>query len=141
MYQNPPEGTQPLMPPQYIPPAGPTVAPGQPMPPLAQPYPNAQPVQAPIQNQPIIVNQTVPVVPVVPVKFLTSPISVVCPYCSKQVVTNVETQFNCCNCCFCFCFCLLWLIVQLASGKELNCTDANHKCPSCGRLIGQYKAC
>ena len=131
MYQT----SAPLMqgqvpPPQYMPP-------GQPMTPLVQPAP-LQPVTGVAVNQPIVVNQ---VVPGYLTKFKTSPVSMVCPYCNNQIITQVRTEFNCCNCCFCWFFCLIWLIVQLASDKELNCTDATHYCPSCNRLLGQYKAC
>ena len=143
MYQEPPpngpmDTAQPLIPP-------PTGY-GQPMPPIAQPVPVAQPVPAaqpvpygpPVQNQPIVVNQYVPAAPV---KFKTSPVSMVCPYCKNNITTLVDTQFNCCNCCFCFCFCLIWLIVMLVSEKDLNCSDATHKCPSCGKVIGSYQSC
>ena len=132
MYQNPvAEPLVPQGPPQYAPP-------GQPMTPLVQPVP-PQPINpTAVPNQPIIINQSVPgILP----KFKSTPVSMVCPFCRSQIITQVRTEFNCCNCCFCFCFCLLWLIVQLASDKDLNCTDADHTCPSCNRLIGQYKAC
>ena len=152
MYQNPPppnvpmDGAQPLIPPSNEV----MTVPGQPIPPLAQPYPVAQPIPvaqpvpqaqpypSPVQNQPIVVNQ---VVPYVPVKFKTSPVSMVCPFCKKSITTVVNTEFNCGNCCFCFCFCLIWLIVMLASDKDLNCSDATHKCPSCGNVLGKYQSC
>ena len=101
MYQQPPpngpyEGAQPLIPPPT------NMGPGQPMPPIAQPIPVAQPVpapqpygQPPVQNQPIVVNQYVPYAPV---KFKTSPVSMVCPFCKNNITTLVDTQFNCCNC-------------------------------------------
>ena len=144
MYQQPPpngpyEGAQPLIPPPT------NMGPGQPMPPIAQPIPVAQPVpapqpygQPPVQNQPIVVNQYVPYAPV---KFKTSPVSMVCPFCKNNITTLVDTQFNCCNCCFCCFFCILWLIVMLVSEKDLNCSDATHKCPSCGKLVGSYQSC
>ena len=119
---------------------------GQPIQPVAQPY-NPPPgsygqptYQPPVQNQqqPIVVQQYVNAPPV---KLKSSPVSMFCPHCKKTVTTVVSTQFNCLNCCFCFCFCLLWLIVELVSDKDLNCTDATHKCPNCKNVIGVYRSC
>ena len=129
---SPADGSQPLVqPPQQ------NMPPGQPVTPVVQNMPGPI-IQAPVQNQPIVINQNIPMNQV---KLKTSPVSMICPFCNNNITTIVETEFNCLNCCFCFCFCIIWLIVQLASDKELNCTDANHKCPSCGHLIGQYRAC
>ena len=102
--------------------------------PMAQPY--AYPSNLP--NQPIIVNQYIPVQPI---PFKTEPINMVCPFCKSNITTNVETEFNCLNCCFCCWNFVLWIIVQLVREKELNCTDATHKCPNCGQIIGKYNAC
>ena len=112
------------------------IQPGQPITPIAQPYPNQPMYQPPIANQqqPIVVYQQ-------PLNLKTSPANVVCPYCRNQVVTLVETNFNCLNCLFCCWFVELWLIIELVRGKDLNCTDAVHKCPSCGQVIGNYSAC
>ena len=110
--------------------------PGQPINPVAQPYPNQPMYQPPSvnQQQPIVIYQQPPI-------LKTTPASAVCPHCKNQVLTVVETSFNCLNCCFC-CFAFYaWIIVELVRGKELNCTDAIHKCPSCGNVIGSYDAC
>ncbi len=153
MYQQPPPqnlypaqngpivGAEPLVPPtgqQIIPPP-------QSIPQGVQPIPaSVQPVGAYVQpvyqnqNQPIIVNQ---LVPVNLIKFKTTPIAINCPYCKQNVTTVVTTEFNCLNCCFCCWNWVIWLIVQLVREKELNCTDATHKCPSCGKIVGQYNAC
>ena len=92
--------------------------------------------------QPPVVNQQQPVVVYQqPLILKTSPASIVCPHCNNQITTVVETNCNCLNCCFCWFFCCIWLIVELVNGKDLNCQDATHKCPSCGCVIGSYSAC
>ena len=132
---------EPLMPPS-----------GQPYPPQTQPMPQPQPIapaaqeyqqpptyQPPVPNQqPIVVNQYVAAVPL---KLKTTPAAIVCPHCNSQITTVVETQFNCGNCCFCFWFFWCWLCVSLCNDKDLNCTDATHKCPNCNQVIQQYTAC
>ena len=124
----------PIPPDQNLYPAQGGPVPGQPVTPVVQPN---QPIyQPPIvnQQQPVVVYQQPP-------KLKTTPVSLVCPHCHNQITTLVETHFNCLNCCLC-CYCLLlWLIVELANDKDLNCTDATHKCPSCGSVIGVYTAC
>ena len=107
--------------------------------PIVNPNNGSQPIyQIPNQNQPIVVNQ---IMPVNPIQLKTSPLLITCPYCRNNITTVVEKEFNCLNCCFCCWNMLIWLIVQLAREKELNCTDATHKCPVCNRIIGQYNAC
>ena len=129
-------GAEPIMPPTAQP-----MGYGQPIQPLAQPVyipPGGQPpMQAPIQNQPIIVNQ----IPVIPIKFTTAPMAITCPFCRNNITTIVTTNFNWLNCLFCCFFCEIWLIVQLVQGKDLNCTDATHRCPQCNQIVGQYSAC
>ena len=148
----PGEGGEPLMPVQ--PPQGfaQPVAP-QPYPnqggiqypqqqPYAQPVPTSvgQPItplaQAPMQNQPIVVNQ------VALPQLKTSPITVCCPYCKQTVTTIVETKFNCANCCLClYAGLFVWMCIQCCREKDISCNDANHRCPSCQGLIGSYSAC
>ncbi len=107
--------------------------------PIVDPIYGTQPIyQIPNQNQPIVVNQ---IIPVSPIQLKTNPVSTVCPFCRNNITTVVETEFNCLNCCFCCWNMVLWLIVQLVREKELNCTNATHKCPMCHRIIGQYNAC
>ena len=69
----------------------------------------------------------------------TSPVPMTCPYCRKQITTSVEKNCNCITCFLCwvtgFCFCCCY---QLCVGKEVGCCDANHRCPNCHQLIGQY---
>ncbi len=153
----PVEGAEPLMPGQPMVGAQPPQGFAQPVP---QPYPNqgglqyppqpqyAQPVptsigqpitplaQAPIQNQPIVVNQ------VALPQLKTSPVTVCCPYCKQTVTTIVETQFNCAICCLCLMTGLfVWMCFQCCRDKDLSCNDATHRCPSCQAMIGSYSAC
>ena len=145
--EGPVAGSEPLIPPAQQPQVY-----GQPITPAVQgnlqtstypvqpgaipPQPTYQP---PVPNQPpIIVNQGIPQVPI---KLKTVPAVVVCPHCHNTVTTVVDTQFNCLNCCFCYCLTLCWIIVNLANEKDFNCSDATHKCPQCGQVIGQYNAC
>ncbi len=148
-----------------LPPTAPPQGYGQPLQPIAQPVaqpvitPYAQPVvqpiaqpvitpayippgppimQPPVQNQPIVVNQ---VIPVVQIKLRSSPVAMICPFCKNNITTVTDTQFNCLNCCFCYWAFIIWIIVQLISDKDLNCTDAVHKCPKCGNIVGKYEAC
>ena len=67
---------------------------------------------------------------------------VVCPYCRQGGVTRVETQCSILNFCCCFCTGLIpWLIFQAIRSKDINCSDANHFCMSCGAKIHTYQAC
>ena len=143
----PPQGQ--FIPPQgqFIPPQGQLMPPqGQPIPPPGQPFqPLAQPIQVgtpmyqpPMQNQPLVVNQYVPLLNT---HFKTSPVALVCPHCNQNIVTEVETQFNCANCCLCCWNWVIWLVIQLVRDKEFNCTDATHRCPNCKNVLGKYDAC
>ena len=144
-----PIGSEPIMPPIVQPqgygqPIEPAVQP--PVQPVIQPQPQPGYIppgpqivaQPPVPNQPIIVNQAIPVAPI---KFKSEPMAIVCPICKNNITTVTQTQFNCANCCFCWFFCPLWCCVQLCSDKDLNCTDATHRCPQCGNVLGQYSAC
>ena len=139
------KGTDDLMPPsvqpqaygQPLPPVAqqfqqPNLYPGQPI--LGQPVPQGQLI---LTQQPIIVNQYVQTPPM----LRTTPAAVVCPHCKNNIITVVDIQFSCLNCCFCYCFFPFWIIVNLINKKEFNCQDATHKCPMCGQLIQQYNAC
>ena len=125
-------GAEPIVPPTGQPGYGPPIQPA------VQPAYIPPGGQAPIQNQPIVVNQAIPVIPM---KFKSQPQAITCPYCKNSVTTVTTTYFNCLNCCFCWFFCPIWCIVQLVTEKELNCTDATHRCPQCNQIVGQYSAC
>ena len=72
----------------------------------------------------------------------TFPHEVECPFCHKNVKTNVEANFNMESCCLCFWLsCITWAIILLIMGKEIGCADATHRCPNCKNVIGVYRSC
>ena len=94
----------------------------------------------PYSNNAIIINQVAPRY-VSPQAFGTNPVTLVCPVCKNLIATRITSEFNCASCCLCCWNWIIWLIVQLARDKELNCTDATHRCPNCKNIIGKYDAC
>ena len=96
---------------------------------------------------PIVVNQPMPVVVATPIimnpdLFKLNPVSIQCPFCLNMITTNVIKNWNCGACClFCWTGWLIYLCIQLSSGKEFCCCDAVHTCPVCNKPIGTYKAC
>ena len=118
-----------------------------------------QPVQVPVQpyGQPImvqpgqqiggaiIVNQPVPsmvVTNVSNVKVGLSPYSTTCIFCRSPITTVVEKSLNFCSCLLClWTGLIIYVCIQMFSGKEILCCDAVHKCPNCGNIVGQYTAC
>lgn len=72
----------------------------------------------------------------------SSPKLVTCPYCHQLGTTMVKSEFSWASCCLCYWGGLIiWLIVQLCREKDINCTDAQHSCASCGNLIHRYESC
>ena len=157
----PPQGSsQPFIRPDItniqIPSAEPNVPSIPPQPSPVQPLiyqqnPQIQPMIQPIystnipmvQPQPyiqggIIINQNQPLFPVQGIT--TNPIPMSCPYCKQQIITQVQTSFNCCACCFCCCFGIFYFLIQAIRGKELCCDDAIHRCPHCHNIVGTYGA-
>jgi hypothetical protein len=120
---------------QYIPPT--QVAPQSQ--PLVQD--SFQPISTTVIQPVIAVNQVVPSVNLEGV-LRSKPAFIVCPYCRMGGITRVDTQFSKLNCCCCFCAGLgSWIIFQICRGKDINCTDANHFCVSCGAKLYAYQAC
>ena len=77
-----------------------------------------------------------------PFKFKTSSVLATCPSCRVSSSTNVSTSLSIGNvCCYIWCDPLIWLVYQLLRGKDINCCDATHHCPSCGGFIANYQAC
>jgi hypothetical protein len=95
--------------------------------------------------QPIIINsqpQTNVIVANDPYKFKTSSVLATCPSCKIASNTNVTTSLSVGNLlCYICCDPLIWLIYQLVRGKDINCCDATHHCPSCGGFIANYQSC
>ena len=116
--------------------------------PPINPY-NGGPVQNINPNpgyvQPVIVSnqsQPVQVVNVVSNTFGTKPVSITCQFCKNPVTTQVKKTCNCCSCLLCFVTSFVfWVLVQCFRNKEINCWDAEHRCPSCGQMLGNYTSC
>jgi len=75
-------------------------------------------------------------------QFGTQPVSMTCQFCQKPVTTEVIKKCNCCACCLC-CFTglFIWICIQCCRNKEINCWDAQHKCPNCQQILGNYQSC
>ena len=103
------------------------------------------------QNQrdslPMLINQITPSqIHTIPTNIInewgTFPHNVDCPFCHKNINTNVEASCNMGSCCLCFWLsCITWAIILLIMGKEIGCADATHRCPHCKNIIGVYKSC
>ena len=109
--------------------------PAQNTPYTCQPYP--------IQNSIPVINQVQPpVVNVVNTQFGTKPVSITCQFCKAPITSVVNKSCNFCNFLLCCCTTLIcWICIQACRGKELNCCDAQHTCPNCGKILGNYTAC
>ena len=100
-----------------------------------QPYPPQYPQPVINQIQPQVVN-------VVNTQFGTKPVSINCQFCKSPVTTVVKKSCNICSFLLCWCTgCIFWICVQAFRGKELNCCDAQHTCPNCGQILGNYTSC
>ena len=102
-----------------------------------------QPPQYPSQQ--VVNNQAQPqVVTVVQggQTFGTQPVSITCQFCKQPVTTEVVKKCSCGACCLCCVTGLLiWLCIQCCRNKEINCWDAEHKCPNCQQILGNYQSC
>ena len=75
-------------------------------------------------------------------KFNTLPCPTTCPFCKKQINTEVKKSFNWFSCVFCLWAGLCcWVGLQYCRNKEINCYDAEHNCPICHNKIGDYSSC
>ena len=103
-----------------------------------------QPPQYPSQQQ-LVNNQAQPqVVQVVQgaQTFGTQPISMTCQFCSKPITTEVVKTCSCGACCLCCVTGLIfWICIQCCRNKEINCWDAQNKCPNCQQTLGSYQSC
>ena len=69
------------------------------------------------------------------------PVSTICIYCQKPIVTITSASLNCVACCCCLFTNILYLCFQCCTGKNICCVDVTHRCPRCGRFLGKYTAC
>ena len=99
------------------------------------------------ESLPMVINQITPSqIQRIPKKTInewgTFPGEVECPFCHKNIKTNVQTNCNIGSCCLCFWLsCIIWKIILLVRGKEIGCNDATHRCPNCKNVIGVYHSC
>lgn len=72
----------------------------------------------------------------------SQPKYVCCPYCNKQGMTKINQSCSLTTGVFCVLGAFVFtVLVQLCRGKDLNCTDAEHYCISCGNKLASYKSC
>ena len=96
----------------------------------------------PAMNRPPLMNNQVQIINVVVPNFGTQPVSINCQFCRTPITTKVRTSLNFCNCLLCFFTSFtFWVCVQCIRKKEINCLNAEHKCPNCGQILGYYSAC
>ena len=83
-------------------------------------------------------------------------VKVTCPYCNKEVETEIKNNFNLCTCLCKFTgpvYVCMWCgsrVCKLCGGGVFNikeclcgwfcCCDADHSCPSCQGNIGHYNS-
>ena len=73
--------------------------------------------------------------------FKSIPIDMKCYYCEQEITTVVELKLNILAC-VCSVICnLYYCLFQICRGKEMLCCDFKHRCPKCGRVLGEYKSC
>ena len=86
-------------------------------------------------NQPIaiIVNQ--------PIKFREKPVDIICRFCNSPIRTVTKETFNCLACCCCLIFGILYICIQACTDKNILCCNVTHKCPKCGKILGEYRSC
>ena len=115
-----------------------------------------------------IVNQINPI-SVTPLKFGFLAMTTSCPYCQTNAPTKIEESFNCCTCfCYFFIILLIPILLILAAYSGCHnvhcnngctcdceccacatcagcackcCTDVNHYCSNCGKLLGTRDSC
>ena len=82
------------------------------------------------------------IIPVIQsVTFEGEPVSCICQFCRKAIITITKSKFNFVAC-FCFLFSpLLYCCVQICGKKNILCCDITHICPNCGAVLGHYNSC
>ena len=110
-------------------------------PPYGQPAVVPVPVPAPPTTN-VLVNQQGPANQVAPENYKCVPISTVCLFCKRTMTTKVSKTLNICACLLCYCTGIIFYVaVQACRHKDLCCWDAEHRCPFCGNVVGNYNSC
>ena len=89
------------------------------------------------QRRTTITHSTPTVIP----DFGCAPVNMTCNYCGEAITTITESKFNIFACFCCMLFNLLYCCVQICSNKNPCCCNINHRCPKCGRVVGEYNSC
>ena len=103
------------------------------------------------QSEDIIINQHMPTI----TAFTLEPAQLKCPFCKREIISEVVESFNCCTCLlvfFAIIFCAIPLLICSGLFNSVNCNlcnadyncgcgcccDATHLCPKCKRIVGIY---
>ena len=101
-------------------------------------------VQASLLQNQIVMNQMAQpkVIYVDATNIKSNPCNIICPFCNKEIMTQINKKCNWYSCVFCYCIGLLpWITLQFCRNKTPNCFDADHFCPHCGNKIAEYNSC
>ena len=110
-------------------------------------------VESPKNSNAIIINQPIPT----ETAFTLEPAKLTCPYCKKQIISEVEENCNFCTCLLffmAFAFCALPLLICSGIFNSMNCNCCNgdincnceccydgiHRCTKCKKVIGLYES-
>ena len=87
-------------------------------------------------------DNTTYIIPVIQsVTFKGEPVSCICQFCRKAIITKAKSKFNFVACCCFLFFPLLYCCVQICGKKNILCCDITHICPNCGAVLGHYNSC
>ena len=75
------------------------------------------------------------------IKFGAVPINMTCPYCESKITTKIEETFQILACFCCIINVLIYCCIQICRNKNICCFNVTHRCPQCGRVLGNYDAC
>jgi hypothetical protein len=108
--------------------------------------PQFNPQFNPTINQPVNVNIHTPTPVIekkttfVPLpKFGSEPTIMACPFCKKEIQTQVNKSMNIKAICTAIAtFYVGFVLMQACNNKEIGCQDVEHSCPKCGSKIGAY---
>ncbi len=106
-------------------------------------------IESPKNSNQIIINQHIPTI----TAFTLEPAKLTCPYCKKEIISEVQENFNWCTCLLCFfgiIFCAIPCIFCSGLCNSINCNccngdfnciccfDGTHICPKCKKVVGLY---